>query len=222
VNVEGFVNTVDQARRDGCSTVVYASRSSLYESQAAPTSEDETVRAATAYQASKLAREQYGEYFVNHYDLNAAGMRIFSAYQGYAESADHEEEYANVVGQFADDLAHGRSPAVYGEGTQTRDFIHVEDIVRGLIAAADHRLDGLYNLGTGRSVSFEELIEMLADELGTDADPEYIESPIPKAACVDDARADISKIRSETEWTPEVSLEEGLARVCSQYGAPKP
>ena len=81
VNVEGFVNTVEQAREDGCDTVVYASTSSIYGDRTEPSPEDMPVAVNTGYEASKLARERYAEYFHNHYGLSMAGMRFFSVYQ---------------------------------------------------------------------------------------------------------------------------------------------
>ena len=217
VNVEGFVNTVDQARQDGCDTVVYASTSSIYGSRTEPSPESMAVTVNTGYEASKMARETYAEYFHNHYDLSLAGMRFFSVYQGYGGAEEHKGEYANVIAQFADDLAHGDAPVLYGDGTQTRDFTHVSDIVRGLEQAADHRRQGIYNLGTGEAYDFLTVVDMLNDELGTDIDPEFVENPIPDDVYVHDTCADASKIREATGWEPQISFEEGIERVCEQY-----
>jgi len=218
VNVEGFVNTVDQARQDGCDTVVYASTSSIYGDRTEPSPEDMPVEVNTGYEASKLAREQYGEYFYNHYGLSMAGMRFFSVYQGMEEGAEgHKGEYANLIAQFADDIANGRRPEIWGDGTQTRDFTHVDDIVRGLELAAEHELNGIYNLGTGEQYSLEYLVEALNAELGTDVDPVYEENPIPESVYVHDTMADPSKMTEATGWEPRISFEDGLERVCSQY-----
>ena len=217
VNVEGFVNVVDQAIADGCESIVYASTSSVYGSQSEPTSEEQPVDVDTGYEASKLARERYAEYFSTHYGVDAAGMRLFSVYQGYGGSEAHKGEYANVVAQFADDVADGRSPVVYGDGTQTRDFTHVDDVVRGLELAADCSLDGVYNLGTGERYDFNTVVSLIADELERRVEPTYVPNPIPEAVYVHDTCADASKLRTETGWTPEVDFEEGVRRVCSQY-----
>jgi len=217
VNVEGFVNVVEQAQREGCETVVYASTSSIYGDRTEPSPEDMEIEARTGYEASKLARERYAEYFANFHDISCAGMRFFSVYQGYGGSEEHKGEYANVIAQFADDMANGEAPVLYGDGTQTRDFTHVTDIVRGLEAAADERLTGVYNLGTGESYDFNTVVAMLNDELGTDIDPEYIENPIPEDVYVHDTMADISKMTDATGWEPEISFAEGIERVCAQY-----
>ena len=217
VNVEGFVNTVEQARDDGCDTIVYASTSSIYGSRTEPSPEDIDVTVNTGYEASKMARETYAEYFQNHYDLTLAGMRFFSVYQGYGGAEEHKGEYANVIAQFADDLASGDAPKLYGDGEQTRDFTHVDDIVRGLVLAAEHELNDVYNLGTGEAYDFNTVVEMLNDELGTDIKPEYVENPIPEDVYVHDTCADFSKMHEATGWEPETSFEEGIELVCAPY-----
>jgi UDP-glucose 4-epimerase len=217
VNVEGFVNAVEQARQDGCETVVYASTSSIYGSRTEPSPEDMPVAVDTGYEASKLARERYGEYFSNHHGMSMAGLRFFSVYQGYGGAEAHKGEYANVIAQFADDVANGRNPELYGDGEQTRDFTHVDDVVRGLRLAAEHELDGIYNLGTGESYSFNTVVELINEELGTAVEPAYVENPIPESVYVHDTCADPSKMRAKTGWEPEIGFREGIRRVCAQY-----
>ena len=217
VNVEGFVNAVEQARQYGCETVVYASTSSIYGSRTEPSPEDMPVAVDTGYEASKLARERYGEYFSNHHGMSMAGLRFFSVYQGYGGAEAHKGEYANVIAQFADDVANGRNPELYGDGEQTRDFTHVDDIVRGLRLAADHELDGIYNLGTGEAYSFNTVVDLINEELGSDVEPAYVENPIPESVYVHDTCADPSKMRAKTGWEPEIGFREGIRRVCAQY-----
>jgi UDP-glucose 4-epimerase len=215
VNVEGFINTVEQARATGCETVVYASTSSIYGDRTEPSPESLPVRARTGYEASKLSRERYGEYYSEFHDISMAGMRLFSVYQGFAGAEEHKGEYANLIAQFADQLDRGVPPEIWGDGTQTRDFTHVEDIVRGLELAADHELDGIYNLGTGESYSLNELVNRLNETLDTDVDPVY--APLEMTNYVHDTMADPSKMEAATGWTPSITLEEGLERVCSPY-----
>lgn len=217
VNIEGFVNTVEQVREEGCETVVYASTSSIYGDRTEPSPEDMEVMARTGYEASKLARERYGEYFSYHYDMSVSGMRFFSVYEGFGGAEEHKDEYANLIAQFADNIANGESPVIYGDGTQTRDFTHVSDIVRGLELAAENELDGIYNLGTGESYSTNEMVERLNAELGTDVEPEYVENPIPEKVYVHDTMADNTKMKDATGWEPQISFEEGLEEVCSYY-----
>ncbi|RDZ63861.1 nucleoside-diphosphate sugar epimerase [Haloferax sp. Atlit-12N] len=215
VNIEGFVNTVEQARKDGCDTVVYATTSSIYGSRTEPSPEDMPVESRTGYEASKLGRERYAEYFHHHYDMQLAGMRFFSVYQGFGGAEEHKGEFANTVAQFTDKIANGESPELFGDGSQTRDFTHVDDIVRGIELAADERLQGIYNLGTAESYSFNEMVDMINEVLGTDVEPEYVENPFE--VYVHDTKADYSKIHEATGWEPEISFEEGVERVCEPY-----
>ncbi|MEF8773977.1 MAG: NAD-dependent epimerase/dehydratase family protein [Halobacteriales archaeon] len=218
VNVEGFVNAVEQFREDGGETVVYASTSSIYGDRTEPSPEDMAVEASTGYEASKLARERYAEYFRNHYNMTMAGMRLFSVYQGMKGGAEgHKGEFANLIAQFADDVASGRRPEIWGDGSHKRDFTHVEDVVRGLELAADHELDDIYNLGTGEQYSVDHLVERLNDVLDADVEPTYRENPIPEDVFVHATLADASKMREATGWEPEIGFEDGLRRVCEPY-----
>ena len=215
VNVEGFVNTVEQVRKHGCDTVVYASTSSIYGSRTEPSPESMSVEARTGYEASKLARERYAEYYANHHDMNMAGLRFFSVYQGFGGNEEHKGKYANTVAQFADAIANGNAPELFGDGTQTRDFTHVSDVARACELAADHELTGVYNVGTQEAYSFNEMVEMINDALGTDIDPVYIECPFD--GYVHDTMADYSQFHEATGWEPEIGFEEGVELVCRPY-----
>lgn len=217
VNVEGFVNVVEQARRDGCEAVVYASTSSIYGDRTSPTPEDVDVTVNTAYEASKLAREAYAEYVSNHYGLPLAGLRFFSVYQGYGGAEDHKGEFANVIAQFADDVANGRSPELYGDGSQSRDFVHVDDVVRAIELTAANSLDGVFNVGTGERYSFNTVVDRINRTLGTDVEATYVENPIPDNVYVSHTCADTTKIERATGWRPRIELSEGIERVCSAY-----
>ena len=215
VNVEGFVNTIEQARQDDCETVVYATTSSIYGDRTEPSPETMSVEARTGYEASKLARERYAEYFHNFHDMSLAGMRFFSVYQGFGGAEEHKGEFANTVAQFTDKIANGERPELFGDGSQTRDFTHVDDIVRACELAADHELQGIYNVGTGESYSFNKMIELINDELGTTVEPKYIENPLDEY--VHDTMADYSKLHEATGWKPTIGFEEGVSRVCESY-----
>jgi UDP-glucose 4-epimerase len=215
VNVEGFVNVVEQAYEDGCETIVYASTSSIYGSQTEPCSEDMAVEAATGYDASMMSRERYAEYYSNFHGLTLAGMRFFSVYQGYNGAEEHKGEYANTVSQFTEQIASGKSPVLWGDGSQTRDFTHVSDIVNGLVLAAERRLDGVYNLGTSEAYSFNEMVALINENLGTSVDPTY--EPVPIENYVHHTCADASKFREVTGWEPQIDFEDGVAMVCEPY-----
>jgi UDP-glucose 4-epimerase len=215
VNVEGMVNVVEQVHDEGCDTVVYASTSSIYDNDP-PGRETDDVVADTGYEASMLARERYMEYYNNFYDdISIAGTRFFSVYQGYGGAEEHKGEYANTVSQWAEKMARGERPVLWGDGEQTRDFTHVSDVIRAIEAIADNRLEGAYNVGTGTSHSFNETVELLNEALGTDIEPEY--EPVPLSNYNYEQRADNSRLREATGWEPTVDFAEGVRQVCEPY-----
>ncbi|GAB7008101.1 hypothetical protein JCM31271_00440 [Halorubrum trueperi] len=130
---------------------------------------------------------------------------VFSVYQGFGGNEAHKGEYANIVAQFADAIANGESPELFGNGTPTRDFTYIDDVVRVSELAADHELIGVYNVGTEEAYSFNEMVKLINDALGTDIDPEYIKCPFE--GYVHDTCADISKIHETTGWKSDVSFE---------------
>ena len=144
-----------------------------------------------------------------------AGLRFFSVYQGFAGNEEHKGEYANTVAQFADAIASGEAPELFGDGSQTRDFTHVSDVARACELAADHELTGVYNVGTQEAYTFNEMVGLINDELGTDVDPAYVENPLD--VYVHDTKADATKMREATGWDPEIGFEEGVERVCAPY-----
>ena len=217
VNVEGFVNTVDQAVDAGCEQVIYASSSSVYDTHTSPVTVTDPVKANTGYEASKLAREHAAEYLSAHRDITIAGLRLFSVYQGMQRGEKHKGGYANVLAQFAEQLAEGQAPALYGDGSQARDFIHVDDVVAAVEAAATAKLDGIYNVGTGTAASFNEVVERLNRSLGTDIPPTYIEHPMPPSVYVQYTCADSSELREASGWEPRIDLSEGIDRLCQPY-----
>ena len=103
---------------------------------------------------------------------NVLGLRIFA---GYGDER-HKGEYASVVYQFCKAMKQGKQPIIFGDGTQTRDFIYVEDIVDNILLNIDKT--GIIDIGSGISTSFNDLVKIINEELGTDIQPIYIDKPI--------------------------------------------
>ena len=211
VNVEGFVNTVEQARDAGCDTVVYASTSSVYNDDP-PGREDESVTAETRYESTMLSRERYAD-AVATADISMAGLRFFSVYEGLDGWEAHKGKYANTVSQWAARMRRGERPVLWGDGSQTRDYIHIRDVVRAIETVAANELSGVYNVGTGLSYTFNETVAALNEELGTAIEPRY--RPVPLSGYNYRQRADISKLQEATDWVPRIDFREGIRRICS-------
>ena len=215
VNVEGFVRTVEAAKDEEVEKVVYASTSSMYGSVEPPHSEDQNPVPSNLYTASKMSREKYAEAYSYNNEMETTGLRFFSVF-GPHERA--KGKYANVVTQFLWKMMDDEQPVIWGDGTQERDFVFVEDVVDALIKASKRRdeLDGeVFNVGRGDPVTFNEVVENLNEALGKEIDAEKIENPRDKY--VHEHKADNSKAREVLGWSPSHSFEEGLGKTVEYY-----
>lgn len=216
INVEGFVNVVEAAREEEVEKVVYASTSSMYGSVKPPHKEYMGEYPTNLYTASKMSRELYAKVYSQQTDINFTGLRYFSVYGPHEKAKD---KYANVLTQFMWKMLDGERPVIWGDGTQTRDFTYVKDIARANLLAAEKRnekVDGEYfNIGTGRDVSFNALVENLNETLGTDIEPEYIEHPRDNPVMA--TKADYSRAKEKLGYEPQYSFEEGLKRTADYY-----
>ena len=134
--------------------------------------------------------------------MNMAGLRFVSVYQGFGGNEEHKGEYANTVAQFADAIANGEAPELFGDGSQTRDFTHVRDVARACELAADEEPTGVDDVGTQEAYSVNETLAMINDALGTDIDPVSISVECPVDGYRHDAMADASKFREATGPEP--------------------
>ncbi|MDY6770077.1 MAG: SDR family NAD(P)-dependent oxidoreductase [Candidatus Nanohaloarchaea archaeon] len=212
VNVNGFINVMEEARENDF-RVVYASTSSMYGSVDPPHRENMGEQPVNLYSASKMSRELYATVYANAYDVDVVGLRYFSVY-GPREKA--KGEYANLVSQWLWKLMDGERPEIWGDGSRSRDLTFVKDIVRGNIAAAEADVSGeVINLGTGEETRLDDLVAKLNDALGTDIEPKFVDNP--KDNPVMRTKADNSKAEELLGWEPQVDIDEGIRRTADWY-----
>ncbi len=202
--LNGFTAVFELARKSGA-RVVYASSSSLYNGLQPPHREDMTIQVADYYTEARLAMERMAELYRILFDVNSAGMRFFSVY-GPKEEA--KKQYANMVSQFLWEMREGKTPVIFGDGSQTRDFTYVKDVVRALRLAMKSDYHGILNVGTGKAYSFNDVIRILNEKLGVSIKPQYAANPIKNY--VKDTRADITKANSVLGFKAEFLLEKGI------------
>ena len=202
--LNGFTAVFELARKSGA-RVVYASSSSLYNGLQPPHREDMTIQVADYYTEARLAMERMAELYKILFDVNSAGMRFFSVY-GPKEEA--KKQYANMVSQFLWEMREGKTPVIFGDGSQTRDFTYVKDVVRALRLAMKSDYHGILNVGTGKAYSFNDVIRILNEKLGVSIKPQYAVNPIKNY--VKDTLADISKTNSVLGFKAGFSLEKGI------------
>lgn len=213
VNVIGFMNVMKAALDNGVKKVVYASTSSMYNGNALPFSENQPITAKTFYEASFRTREIVAQTYYYENNLSSIGLRYFSVY-GPREL--HKGQYANNISQFLWDMMEGKAPLIYGDGTQRRDFTFVRDVVSANILAMTSNINfGIFNVGTGIGTSFNALVALTNNALGTSIEPRYIENPLKNY--VHDTIADLSLISKSLGYKPQWTLEKGIKFLIDYY-----
>lgn len=207
VNVHGTAVVAEAMLRAGCRRLVFASSSSVYgerEQQSGPFRESDPVeRPVSPYAATKRAGELLLHSFHHAEGLSATCARIFTAY-GPRQRPDL------AIRKFAERMRAGRPIPIYGDGSATRDFTYVDDLVDALVRAIDRDLGfAILNLGAGRTVRLLDVVAELERALGTKA---AIDWQPRQTGDVSRTWADTSAAMRELGWSPKISLEEGIAR----------
>jgi len=209
-SVKSFVTVLDWARKNGTKKVLYASTSSLYGNNPMPLTEDQHVRPLNHYAVTKEVYEHCGECYNRVYpEMDIIGFRFMSV---YGPNEEAKGKYANIISQFSWDLARDLAPVIYGDGTQTRDFTNVRDVVQGITKAMEleKKLGAeVFNIGTGRATSLNDIVDALIKAFGKDIKPKYIENPV-KEGYIQGQYADISHIQGALNYEPTVVLEDGI------------
>lgn len=205
--INEFIKIMELGLRTGAK-VVYASSSSMYGRCDPPHKEDMKVEAFDFYTEARLAMERLAKVYNELHDVSSIGLRFFSVY-GPHEKA--KGGYANIISQFYWKMKEGETPEIYGDGSQTRDFTHVSDVVQACLKASQSDLDyETINVGTGRETSFNEIIDLLNEKLGKSIEPSYVANPIDNY--VYRTQADLTKARKLLNYKPTVKLEDGVER----------
>ncbi len=212
VNIEGFINVLDAARENSVKRIVHACTSSVYGSNPVPHSESMPVEPPNFYSASKFGAEHIAKIYSSEYGLETVGLRYFSVY-GPHEKA--KGRFANTVSQFMWDMKEDRAPVIYGDGSQTRDFTYVRDTTEAnMMAMKKPGVSGeIFNVGTGISKSFNDIIMMLNAALGTNVKPKHIINPLK--SYVGDTLADTAKAESVLGFKARTSIEDGIKEIVS-------
>ncbi len=217
VNVMGTLNLLEACMNDGIEKFVYASSCAVYgDARRLPISEDDPLDATSPYAESKIVAEQYCHVFRERYKLQTICVRAFNVYG----PGQHNSDYGGVLTRFVSRLENGEPPIIYGDGEQSRDFIHVDDIVTALmrILQDDGPASKVYNLGSGRAVTINQLASVLQHTFDKE-DLKPIHMP-PRAGDIRHSQADISRAEKELGFRPRISLEEGLKRLVASQAKP--
>jgi UDP-glucose 4-epimerase len=208
VNVGGTANVLEAARASECGRVVSISTGgAIYgegDGRQLPLPEDAPIAPLSAYGQSKFAAEGYLSLYHRLYGLSGISLRLGNVYGPRQDPLGE----AGVIAIFCGLLKEGGRPTVFGDGTQTRDYIYVGDVVSAALAAADAQATGPINIGTGKETNVLELIEALKGLSGNDSFEPNFEPE--RTGEVQRITIDASRAERELGWRAEMGLEDGL------------
>lgn len=208
VNVSGFLNVLVAAKDAGVKRLVYASSSSVYgNSKTLPKKESDPSAPLSPYAVSKYSNELYAAVFAGNYGMSLAGLRYFNI---FGPRQNPFGQYAAAIPLFVTALMQNKAPVIYGDGTQTRDFTFIENVVQANIKAlfADSSVNGqVFNVACGEQVSVNELFKILAGFAGSSLSPLYQPS---RMGDVKDSKASIEKAKELLSYVPEVYFKQGI------------
>ena len=214
VNVTGTLNILEAARRLGVRRVVYASSSSVYgERPTLPKREDQTVEPISPYGVSKAAGEHYAAVWHRIYGVETVGLRYFNV---FGERQDAASTYAAVIPNFIFAALEGGRVEVHGDGTQSRDFTHVDNVVDAnlLAAEASGAAGHVFNVGCGARISLLDMLRKLEAIVGHPIERRHTAA---RDGDVPHSLADISKAARLLAYAPRVAFDEGLARTVAYF-----
>jgi UDP-glucose 4-epimerase len=210
VNVGGTANVLDAARATGVDRVIFISTGGALYGEGAdkqlPLPESTPIAPLSGYGQSKFSAEGYLGLYERLHGLSGMALRLGNVYGPRQDPLGE----AGVVAIFCGLLKDGGVPTVYGDGSQTRDYIYVGDVVTAALAAGARELGGAVNIGTGREASVLDIVKILG-ELGgrEDFDPKFAPA---RAGEVQRISLDASRAERELDWAPRTTLEQGLER----------
>src|SRR5215217_4774883 len=213
-NVDATLNMLVASRDAGVKRLVFAASSSAYgDTPTLPKHEQMPLNPLSPYALQKVVGEQYLQMFTKLYGLQTVSIRYFNV---FGPRQDPTSPYSGVISVFATALLENRSPKIYGNGEQTRDFTYVANVVDGVLRAceAPQATGEVINVATGGRISLNKLFYAMRDVVGGDLEPTYAE---PRQGDVRDSQADIRKAKDLLGYTPIVTFEDGLARTIAWY-----
>jgi UDP-glucose 4-epimerase len=207
--VGGTLNILIAAKESGVKRVIYASSSSVYgDTPTLPKHEEMPSYPLSPYALQKYIGEQYGRLFYQLYRLEAISLRYFNI---FGPKQDPNSIYSAVIPRFISALLQGRSPVIFGDGEQSRDFTYIENVVQAnlLAMSAEHLHGEAVNIACGKRISLNQLLNILKEILGSDQPPLYEEA---RQGDVKHSLADIHKAKEMIHYEPIVGIEMGLKK----------
>lgn len=215
INVTGTLNMLEAARQNKVKKFVYASTSALYgDEPTLPKKEGQEGNLLSPYAYTKQANEAYAYLYATLYGLDTYGLRYFNV---FGKRQDPTGDYAAVIPKFITELLAGRSPQIYGDGQQTRDFTYIDNVVqanlRACLCPSDYAGQA-FNIAYGQSDNILALAHTLAQLLDTPIEPTLLPA---RAGDIVHSYADITKAKDMLGYAPTHSFKEGIVHCVAWY-----
>lgn len=215
INVDATLSLLEAARKHDARCVLASSAAIYGQPEEVPIRETESKTPESPYGIEKLSLDHYARVYNDLYGLETVALRYFNIYGPRQTAGD----YSGVISVFLDQVRNGEPITVHGNGSQTRDFVHVSDVVQAnLLAMSTENVGEAYNIATGRPVTIEVLARMV--RRATDADSEIVYTS-KRDGDIDESCGNIEKGRSQLGYEPTVTLEDGLPTLVSQPSVSK-
>ena len=207
INIQGFVNVLEAARHHHVQRVVYASSAAVYGlPKQLPLSEEDLVQPISPYGLEKSINDQYAGLFHSVFGLSTLGLRFFNV---YGPRQDPQSPYAGVISKFMNCVQHEQPLTVFGDGSQTRDFVFVKDVAQANVEALRSNVTGICHVGTGISRSLLDMIQALSSCVGHDLHVVHQDAQagdIPHSAANVEKLAEVLGVRCSTPFDKGLSL----------------
>ena len=222
VNISGFLNMLIASRNNGVKRFVYAASSSTYgDSESIPKTEDIIGKPLSPYAITKYVNELYAEIFSKNYGLETIGLRYFNV---YGRKQDPNGAYAAVIPKFVSQLIKRKSPVINGDGSYSRDFTYIDDVVQAnllsLVTTNDDAVNTVYNIAYGSRNTLNDLFSYLKDYL-SDFDSEISNIEViygpNRPGDVPHSHASVHKAKVNLNYNPKFSLQKGLKEAVKWY-----
>ena len=215
INIDGFLNVIHTAKELGIKRFVFAASSSTYgDSASLPKVEDIIGKPLSPYAVGKYVNELYAHVYALNYGLSYIGLRYFNV---FGKRQDPHGAYAAVIPKFIQQFLDGEAPTINGDGTNTRDFTHIENVIDATVLAIENtKVDAgnqIYNVAYGSSTSLNELAALVTEAIAM-RKPELTLNEVSygpfRKGDIPHSLASIDKIKTHLGYIPRVSIKEGI------------
>ena len=205
--INGMKNILEFAKINSIKKLIYPSSGSVYANNFPPHDENVIPKPSNKYGIAKVECENLAKKHVD--EVNSIGLRIFAA---YGPGEEKKQNLSSVINLFLDDVSKNNVPVIFGDGKQTRDFIYIEDVITAILNSAELSQQGIINVGSGISTSFNQIIEKISVQTGKEINPQYVKK---ESSYIDNLQADTKLMKSILKINP-TSIDSGIKKF-AQY-----